>query len=162
MRCGVKVMMLLVLDKNPCTAAHRVPEKLKHKQLLELMQMISCVVDFGYKKIPQGKAIKEWICKNKLWVYTYAKVLMHDLNLKRSTKIKYKCLMDLLYEECKDIEESMPLVIPNAHTAIFRYVKEYEDTEYPTNTELPIDVAVKEYEKYLKWKGYDIALIEEI
>ena len=146
-------MMLLVLDKNPTEAALSVPEPYKHKQLLELMQMLSHVVDFGYDKIPQGKEIKEWISKNKLWVYTYAKVLMHDLNLKRSTKIKYKCLLDLLYEECKDIEESMPLVVPNAETAVFRYVKEYKGTEYPTNTELPIDVAVKEYEKYLKWKG---------
>ena len=38
-------------------------------------------------------------------------------------------------------------------TAIFRYVKEYEEfTEYPTNAELPIDVAVKEYEKYVEFK----------
>ena len=145
-------MMLLTLDKNPTTAAHKVPKKLKHKQLLELMQMISCVVDFGYNRIPQGKVIKEWISKNKLWVYTYAKVLMQDLNLKRSTKIKYKCLLDLLEESCKDFDEWY-LVVPNAKTAIFRFVKEYEGTEYPTNTELPIDVAVKEYEKYLKWKG---------
>ena len=145
--------MFLILDKDPVEAALSIPESYKHKQLLELMQMLSHVVDFGYDKIPQGKEIKAWICKNKLWVYTYAKVLMHDLNLKRSTQIKYKCLLDLLYEECKDIEESMPLVVPNAKTAIFRYVKEYEGTEYPTNTELPIDVAVKEYEKYLKWKG---------
>ena len=146
-------MMFLILDKNPTEAALSVPESYKHKQLLELMQMLSCVVDFGYDKIPQGKEIKAWISKNKLWVYTYAKVLMQDLNLKRSTKIKYKCLLDLLYEECKDIEGSVPLVVPNIKTAIFRYVKEYEDTEYPTNTELPIDIAVKEYEKYLKWKG---------
>ena len=60
------------------------------------------------------------------------------------------------YEECKDAEGREPLVVPNAKTAIFRYVKEYEGTEYPTNTELPIDVAEKEYEKYLKWKGYDL------
>ena len=151
-------MMLLILDENPCTAAHRVPEKLKHKQLLELMQMISCVVNFGYDRIPQGKAIKEWISKNKLWVYTYCKVLMHMLPMKTSTCIKYRCLIDLLYEECRDIERSMPLVVPNAKTAIFRYVKEYKDTEYPSNTELPIDVAIKEYEKYVefkkdKWKG---------
>ena len=152
MRCGVKGMMLLVLDKNPTEAALSVPQELRHKQLLELMQMLSHVVDFGYEIIPQGREIKAWICKNKVWVYTYAKVLMHDLNLKRSTQIKYKCLLDLLYKECKDIEESMPLVVPNAKTAIFRYVKEYEDTEYPTNTELPIDIAVKEYEKYVEWK----------
>ena len=147
-------MMILILDKNPTEAALSIPKSYGHKQLLELMQMISCVVDFGYKQLPQGKKLKEWISKNKLWVYTYAKVLMQDLNLKRDTKIKYKCLLDLLYEECKDIEESMPLVIPNAKTAIFRYKKGYEEfTSYPTDSELPIDVAVEEYEKYLKWKG---------
>ena len=143
--------MLLVLDKNPTEAALSVPQELRHKQLLELMQMISCVVNFGYEKIPQGREIKAWICKNKLWVYTYAKVLMQDLNLKRSTQIKYKCLLDLLEESCKDFDEWY-LTVPNAKTAIFRYVKEYEDTEYPTNTELPIEVAVKEYERYVKWK----------
>lgn len=152
-------MMLLVLDKNPTEAALSVPQELRHKQLLELMQMLSCVVDFGYDKIPQGRELKAWICKNKLWVYTYAKVLMQDLNLKRSTQIKYKCLLDLLYEECRDIEESMPLVIPNAHTAVFRYVKEYKGTKYSTNTELPINIAVEEYEKYLKWKGYNLVVV---
>ena len=34
------VMMLLVLDKNPYTAATKVPEGIRHKQLLELMQML--------------------------------------------------------------------------------------------------------------------------
>ena len=39
------------------------------------------------------------------------------------------------------------------------YVKEYEEfTEYSTNAELPIEIAIKEYEKYVefkkdKWKG---------
>ena len=84
-------MMLLILHKNPCTAASLVPKQYKHKQLLELMQMLSCVVNFGYEKIPQGKKIKEWISKNKLWTYIYAKILMQDCNLKRSTKIKSRC-----------------------------------------------------------------------
>ena len=38
-------------------------------------------------------------------------------------------------------------------TAIFRYVKEYEEfTEYSTNAELPIEVAIEEYEKYVEFK----------
>ena len=57
--------MLLVLSKNPHDAALKIPSRLKHKQLLELMQMISCVVDFGYRQLPQGKKIKEWIEKHK-------------------------------------------------------------------------------------------------
>lgn len=36
-------------------------------------------------------------------------------------------------------------------TAIFRYRKGYE-CEYESNLELPIDVAVEEYKKYLNWK----------
>ena len=146
-------MFLIILDKNPYEAAVKIPEGYKHKQLLELMQMISCVVDFGYKQLSNGKEIKNWIKKNKLWVCTYIKVLMDNVNVSSSTYIKYKCLLDLLYEDCKDIEETLPLVIPNARTAVFRYVKEYKEfTEYETNTELPIDIAIKEYEKYMNWK----------
>ena len=147
-------MMLLVLDKNPRDAAMKVPQKLKHKQLLELMQMISCVVDFGYKQIPQGKEIKDWISRNKAWTYAYAKILAQGLNLKPETRIKYECLNSLLYEECRDIDGLPNVVIPNARTAIFRYVKEYDgNTKYPTGSELPINVAVEEYEKYMNWKG---------
>ena len=40
-------------------------------------------------------------------------------------------------------------------TAIFRYKKDYTNTTYKTNTELPIAKAIEEYEKYLKWKFYD-------
>ncbi len=138
-------MMLLILDKNPTEAALSVPSRLKHKQLLELMQMISCVVNFGYKPLPQGKVLKKWIDSHKAWVYAYAKVLMSDLNLSQETEIKYNCLLRLLgpavIGTVRDIE-----------TAIFRYAKEYGDTEYPTDTELPIDIAVEEYKKYLKWK----------
>lgn len=87
-------MMLLVLHENPYEAAIRVPKQYKHKQLLELMQMISCIVDFGYKQLPAGKKIKEWIVKNIDWTYVYAKTLFQDkdLNLKEETKIKYKCI----------------------------------------------------------------------
>lgn len=146
-------MFLIILDKNPYEAAVKIPEGYKHKQLLELMQMISCVVDFGYKQLPNGKEIKNWIKKNKLWVCTFAEVLMDITNLSSLTYIKYKCLCDLLYEDCKDIEDTLSLVVPNAKTAVFRYVKEYKKfTEYETNTELPIEIAVKEYEKYMNWK----------
>ena len=148
-------MMLLILDENPSDAARKVPDRLKHKQLLELMQMISCIVDFGYDKILQGNAIKEWIMKNIDWTYVYAKTLVEKqyMNLKEETRIKYQCLLDLLILRCKYV------IVPNLKTAIFRYVKEYEEfTEYSTNTELPIETAIKEYEKYVefkkdKWKG---------
>ena len=152
-------MMLLVLDKNPHTAAEKVPKGIRHKQLLELMQMLSDVLHFGYTRIPTGKKLKEWIEKHKEWVLVYAKILMGTLNLSKETLIKYNCLLDLLAESCRDIEGRIPIIVPNLKTAIFRYVKEYEEfTEYSTNAELPIDVAIKEYEKYVefkkdKWKG---------
>ena len=140
-------MFLLVLDKNPTNSAQLVPKRYKHKQLLELMQMLSCVVNFGYEKLPTGKEIKKWIEKNPDWTYIYAKILMHELNLKEETKIKYTCLLDLLYLKCNKF------IVPNAKTAIFRYVQEYSEfTEYQSNSELPIDIAVKEYQKYLEYK----------
>ena len=141
-------MFLLILDKNPYKAAELVPKRYRHKQLLELMQMLSCVVNFGYEKLPNGKEIKKWIEKNLDWTYVYAKVLMQNVNVTEETKIKYKCLLDLLYLKC-----SKKLCVPNATTAIFRYVKEYaEMTEYESNSELPIDVAIIEYKRYLDYK----------
>ena len=138
-------MFLLILDKNPTEAALSVPPRLRHKQALELFQMISEVVGFGYKPIPQGKALKKWISKHKAWIYVYAKVLIADLNLSRETEIKYKCLLKLL-------GPIVEVTVKNAETAVFRYVKEYKDTEYPTDTELPIDIAVEEYKRYLEYK----------
>jgi hypothetical protein len=38
-------------------------------------------------------------------------------------------------------------------TAIFRYSSQYKGTEYSSNSELPVDKAIKEYKKYLEWKG---------
>ncbi len=141
-------MFFIILDSNPTNAALKIPKKYKHKQLLELMQMISCVVDFGYEKLPTGKEIKAWINKNSYWVYTFAKVLMRQVNLKEETRIKYNCLLDLLY-----LKTERGITVPNITTGIFRYKKEYaENTTYETNSELPVEIVIKEYEKYIKWK----------
>ena len=146
-------MMLIVLDRNPITAAQKIPDGIRHKALLELMQMLSCVVGFGYEKLPNGKAIKEWIIKNKLWILGYV-VTLYELfcetakNPKEETKIKYKCLLDLLRCQYENEKYHEPT------TAILRYVKEYGDAAYPTDTELPIDIAVREYKKYVEWKGW--------
>lgn len=139
-------MMLTVLDENPYEAA----KKVQHTQLKELMQMVSCVVDFGYKQLPQGKALKAWIEKHVDWTYVYAKTLVESQykNLKEETRIKYQALLDLLILNCKHV------IVPNTKTAVFRYVKEYEEnTEYSTDTELPINVAIEEHKKYVGWKG---------
>lgn len=144
--------MLLILDREPSDAARKVPEGIRHKQLLELMQMISFVLDFGYHKISQGKEIKEWISNNKLWVLEYAATLYELFcetakNPKEETLIKYHCLIDLLTCQCAGEKYEEP------KTAIFRYSKDYKSTSYPTNVELPIDECIKEYEKYTEWKS---------
>ena len=138
-------MMFLILDKNPTEAALSVPPRLKHKQVLELMQMISEVVNFGYKPLPQGKVLKKWIGKHKAWTYAYVKVLMADLNLSKETEIKYNCLLRLL-------GPAVIGTVRDLETAIFRYEKEYEGSKYPTDSELPIDIAVEEYKRYLEYK----------
>ena len=143
-------MMLLVLDKSPYEAAMLVPDKIRHKQLLELMQMISCIVDFGYKQIPQGKELKEWIGRHIDWVYVYAKTLMEKeyRNLEPETCIKYQALLDLLLLKCTHV------IVPNLDTAIFRYVEDYApNTIYISGRELPITEAIPEYKKYVEWKG---------
>ena len=144
-------MMLLILDSNPTDAGYAIPERIRHKQLLELMQMFSCVVDFGYKQIPQGKELKEWISRHTAWCYAFAKHLMFLLpysKLSEETKNKYQCILELL--RLKD----QRTVIPNLKTAIFRYSSDYKgNTEYESNTELPIGVAIQEYKKYMEWKG---------
>ena len=143
--------MLLILSPNPTDAAYAIPEKLRHKQLLELMQMFSCVIDFGYKQIPQGKEIKEWMNRGHIaWCYTFAKLLMWlvEDSLSEETKVKYNCILELL--RLKDERT----VVPNLKTAIFRYVKEYApNTIYTSGSELPITEAVPEYKEYVKWKG---------
>lgn len=142
-------MMLIVLDKNPILAAQLVPNKLKFKQLLELAQMIcSCGYSNIYKKIPQGKEIQGWIKENYTWVKRYAINLL--LWCKKNINIKEKTFRDIF-----NIIHSMPvtyIAIP-IKTAIFRYKKDYSGTTYATDTELPIDVAVAEYKKYMEWKN---------
>ena len=142
--------MLIVLSADPNMAATLLPHKIRHKQLLELMQMISCVVDFGYKPIPQGKELKAWIEKNAGWVYVFAKRLRNELDrrLAPETRCKYDCLLELLR-----FKANGALKVPDLKTAIFRYAKEYApNTIYLSNSELPITEAVPEYRKYVIWK----------
>lgn len=142
--------MLIILDKNPIVAANLVPDKIKFKQLIELCQMIcSCGYCDIYKKVRQGQNIQEWIKKNHTWVKSYAKTLLdwceENINLKLKT-----------YQDLNNIISSMPVslwVLP-IRTAILRYKEGYE-CKYSTNTELPIDIAIEEYKKYVAWKGWE-------
>ena len=143
-------MMLIICSKIPSEAARLVPNRLKFKQLLELCQMIcSCGYSDIYKKIPQGKAIQEWIKRNPTWTKEY---IIHLFQwCKENRKLTNKT--------CNDISQiimSMPVlfwVLP-IRTAVFRYSKEYKNTSYPTDSELPIDIAIEEYKKYMEWKNY--------
>ena len=145
MRCNV---FLLILDKNPYKAAELVPDRLKFKQLLELGQLIcSAGISDVYKPINQGKELQEWVKKYQTWIFQYGSSLYTRCNfiynLKIDTRIK---IIDIL--NSLDINE-----LKKPTTAIFRYVKEYaEMTEYESNSELPIDVAIIEYKRYLDYK----------
>lgn len=150
MRCSV---FLLVLDKNPYKAAELIPDRLKFKQLLELGQLIcSAGISDVYKPIKQGKELQEWVKNNRLWVYRFMTCLWIKVVVK--TNIKLKTMVDFykirqnLFESIKNKKRiSYPKV------AIFRYVKEYaEMTNYESNSELPIDVAIIEYKRYLEYK----------
>ena len=141
-------MMLIVLDSNPVKAANKVPDKLKFKQLLELAQMIcSCGYSDIYKKIPQGKKIQEWIKKNPVWVKTYAAILYYWCL--EYIKMKEKTMSDLFL-----ILASIPKPADfncKIETAIFRYNKKYKSI-FPSDSEITIENAIKEYKKYLEWK----------
>ncbi len=144
-------MMLIVLEKNPVKAAQKVPDKIKFKQLLELCQMLcSCGYCDIYKKVNQGKAIQEWIKRNITWVKVYAETLLHWC--KENINIKYKTVLDMNKIIC-----SLPVVYwyLNPETAVFRYNKNYTNTNYKSDEELKIDDAIEEYKKYMEWKKWN-------
>lgn len=143
-------MMLIVCDKNPVRAAELVPDQLKFKQVLELCQMI-CSIGYSsiYKKIPQGKAIQEWIKRNPAWVKTYGATLydwcLYKTNMTEKTTLDILRILVSIPESC-DLDHEI-------QTAIFRYNKNYKGTSYATDIELPIKEAVEEYKKYMEWKN---------
>lgn len=142
-------MMLIILSKNPVYAAELVPDKLKFKQMLELCQLIcSCGYCDVYKKVRQGKKLQDWIKRNAGWVKTYACHLylwcLSNIDLKIKTMNDILKIIASIDEDCSQ---------EDIKTAVFRYVKEYKDTFFDSNSELLIDVAIDQYEKYMKWKG---------
>ena len=145
-------MMLIITDKVPYKAAQyligHTNKNFVFKQLLELCQLIcSCGISNVYKKIPQGKELREWILKNKWWTLNYFNELLDyvkvNINLNSETEIKFKRINKELRSSVywKEIPE----------TVIWRYKQGYE-SKYPTNTELPIDECCELYKEYLEWK----------
>lgn len=146
-------MMLIILDKNPHKSAELVPDRLKFKQLLELGQLIcSAGISDVFKPIKQGKVLQEWVKNNIEWIEKFYRELykwcLIHINMKDITRIKLtKIWRDILNFPIGWRCKYQPA------TVIFRYIKEYtEFTEYKSDSELPINIAVKEYQKYIKYK----------
>lgn len=142
-------MMLIILDKDPVKAVELIPNKIKHKQLIELCQMLSTINDDGvYKLIKQGKAIMEWIKLHRSYVYAFAMQICYwslkNINISLVSREK---IFSILKQFEMDLDTNYVI-----KTAIFRYQKEYTDTKYATDSELPIDVAIEEYKRYVAWK----------
>ena len=148
-------MMLIICDKSPDKAVDWLVENTSKsfvfKQTLELAQLIcSCGLSNVYKKLNQAKELKEWIKYYNIWTQNYFYKLVdwceNNINLSEKTiKDWHKIRADIIINGDYRIKFLYP------KTAIWRYSKEYE-SKYPTNSELPIDVAVEEYKKYLDWK----------
>lgn len=151
-------MMFIICDKSPDKAVDWLVENTSKqfvwKQTLELTQLLAtCGITDQMKPLRQGKQICEWIKKkqNIYYVFLYYLNLLHwcDNNVKMLPNTYWK-----LYKTCNNLrfqatmsmhENKMP------KTAIWRYSKEYE-SDYPTNSELPIEVVCELYKEYIKWK----------
>lgn len=151
-------MMLIICDKLPQKNFEYLVENTNKnyifKSLLELAQLVcSCGYSEVYKPIKQGKEIQEWIKKNKLWAYRFYTCLWFWCA--GHIKMKPKTLCDLYFIRnylFDNIKHKKRITYPK--TAIWRYSKEY-DSEYPTNSELPIEVVCELYKKYLlEFKGF--------
>lgn len=146
-------MMFIIANKDPHKAVEylisHTDKRFYFKQLIELGQLIcSTGISSEYKKINRGKAIQDWIVRHPTWTYWYYKDLLYQCQdifknpsaYKRAAKIK----QDLLLDENTGMEDN-----PTITTAIFRYKQGYH-SEYTTNSELPIDIACKEYIRYIE------------
>ena len=145
-------MMLIITEKKPKDnlkwLAENTNKNYIFKQLLELAQLIcSCGYSNIYKPIKQGKALQEWIKKNPLWVYRFYNLLWFwcaaRIKMKPKTLYDLYMIKDNLYEH---IEKKRRITYPK--TAIWRYNKDYL-SEYPTDSELPIEVVTGLYKKYI-------------
>lgn len=146
-------MFLLILDKDPYKAAELIPDRLKFKQLLELGQLIcSAGISDVYKPIKQGKELQEWIKNNPQWVYCYlCELIQFNYNKFKDIEKRQKIIKINADLYCYIRDNQIKIKEPT--TAIFRYVKEYAGmTSYESNSELPIDVAISEYKRYLEYK----------
>lgn len=155
-------MMLIVLDKYPTIAARklidRTSKQFAFKQLIELGQLIcSTGVSNVYKPVSRGKEIQNWILRNPCWVSTfYLALFVYLQDIINMTEDSKKKIRRIRYDLEENIQKTGKYSWNKAiSSAIFRYKKDYKNTKHKTNTELPINEAIEEYEKYLKWKFND-------
>lgn len=147
-------MMLIVLDESALVSADLVPDKIKFKQLIELGQLIcSAGISNVYKPIAQGKELQKWVKDNPKWTLAYYNTLflycatILNINMSIETANKICQIKDDLASFCKQSKAGKSI-----NTAIFRYQSGYNSV-YPSKTMLPIKECIKEYKKYVQWKG---------
>ena len=144
-------MMFIIQDRHAARAARMVPDKLKFKQLLELCQLI-CSAGFSdiFTKINRGKEIQEWIKQNEYWTFLYGIILFNwcfdNIKMKDSTKEKFTKILNSIDRA------GIGAPTPYIKDIVFRYKKDYNDTQYATNTILPVEEGENEYKRYVKWK----------
>lgn len=148
---GESEMQLYILDKDPKEAVNKLPEKYRFKMLIELAQMVSTITGCGtYKPIKQGKEIQEWIKKHPNWILDYQWELMLwcdiYINMSKITEDRLNTIFNTFKYRYRPYVK-----IDNPKEAVFRYNSKYK-CEYPSNSSLPIDICVSEYNKYLEWK----------
>ena len=146
-------MMFIIANVDPDEAAIYLREHtskvFRFKQLIELAQLV-CSAGFSdiYKTVARGKVIQEWIKKNRYFTYRYMKrlwyIALSETNIKPETSLKLYKIMNALFDSAS-ADNAFDL---NIKTGIFRYKKGYE-SEFPSNTELPIRTCVNEYRKYI-------------
>ena len=144
-------MMYIIQDSNPATAVNLLPDSIKFKQLIELMQLLSSVnLTNVYKPVKQGKLLKEWILNNKEFTLHYFTTLTHwcfeNVNLTSQT---IKDINTVLFDLYNKIDYVLPVVINNIP---FRCSKNYTEGININNKLLPIEEGTLEYIKYVKWK----------
>ena len=154
-------MMLIICSDKPDKAVDWLVENTNKrfvwKQTLELTQLLAtCGITDQMEPLRQGKQICEWIKRNEniYFVNGYYGALLSwcEDNIKMLPATWLKLLKTRVYlwqeaKKCRTPDEPIK-------TAIWRYSKEYS-SEYPTNSELDIDLVCELYKTYLReFKGF--------
>lgn len=148
-------MMFIILDKNPIKAVDKLPHSVRFKQLIELTQLLSsCGITNVYKPISQGKELQEWILNHLDYVFSYYNNLSQWCikNIKLSDKTKTDIHIAIADLWSKQSFNENGLVGHDPQNIIFRYSKDYTNTNIQSKSLVPIDLGIQEYEKYTQWK----------